>query len=96
MSYEDFTKVGTKIIGVGLNYRDHAKEMGSSLPEKPLIFAKTTSSYIHEGTGIEIPVGCKKLSQEVELGVVIGKTAKNVKKEEAMEHVGGYTVALDM
>jgi acylpyruvate hydrolase len=96
MSLANFREIGRKIVCVGRNYSEHAKELGNPLPKKPLFFVKTTNSYVTEGNPIETPPDCKNLQQEVELGVIISKLAKNVRKEEAMDFVGGYTVALDM
>ncbi|KHN81387.1 Uncharacterized protein Tcan_05944 [Toxocara canis] len=92
----NFRSIGTKIVCVGRNYKDHAIELGNVIPKKPLIFVKTLNSYVVEGEPIIIPQGCNNLHQEVELGVVIGKLAKNVKRENAFDFVAGYTVALDM
>lgn len=61
-----------------------------------MLFIKATSSYITEGQTISIPPGCGNLSQEVELGVVVGERASGVTKADAMKYVGGYAVALDM
>ena len=96
MSLANFREIGKKIVCVGLNYSEHAKELGNPLPKNPLLFVKTTNTYLTEGNPIETPPDCKNLQQEVELGVIISKLAKNVRKEEAMDFVGGYTVALDM
>lgn len=86
-----------KIIAVGRNYAEHAKELGNKIPdENPLIFDKPISSIITQGSSIEIPKGWNELHHEVELGVVIGKTGKFIKEEEAMDHVEGYILALDM
>ncbi|TMS39913.1 hypothetical protein L596_006367 [Steinernema carpocapsae] len=92
----NFRKIGTKIVCVGRNYADHAKELGNAVPSKPMIFLKSMNSYVTEGEAIVIPPGCQELHQEVELGVVISQLAKNIKKEDAMKYVGGYVAALDM
>uniref|UniRef100_A0A0N5ANX4 Oxaloacetate tautomerase FAHD1, mitochondrial n=1 Tax=Syphacia muris TaxID=451379 RepID=A0A0N5ANX4_9BILA len=92
----EFWRIGTKIVCVGRNYKEHALELGNPIPKKPVIFVKTTNSYITEGNSIKIPHGCKNLQQEVELGVIFGKVAKCVKKADAMNYIAGYTVALDM
>ena len=68
----------------------------ASTKAEPLIFMKPTSAFVKEGHKIEIPPGCANLHHEVELGVVIGRQAKKVREEEAMQYVAGYTVALDM
>lgn len=99
MSYphlQKFYEIGRKIVCVGRNYRDHALELKNPIPEKPLIFAKTTNAYVQNGGNIEVPFGCSNLHHEVELGVVISETAKNITKESALDYVGGYAIALDM
>ena len=86
----------TKIVAVGLNYKDHAAEMQKKLPEEPLIFIKPNSSIIpHLGTIVK-PDASKRVDYESELAVVIGKTAKNVKKEEAADYIFGYTCLNDV
>ncbi|MFQ5832623.1 MAG: fumarylacetoacetate hydrolase family protein [Candidatus Thorarchaeota archaeon] len=85
-----------KIIGLGLNYRDHAEETGVSVPDFPPIFAKFSSSVTDPDSEIPIPKVTKKLDWEVELGVVIGKTCKEVSEEKAMEYVAGYTIVNDV
>ncbi|MFH4980314.1 hypothetical protein AB6A40_007023 [Gnathostoma spinigerum] len=92
----NFRSIGKKIICVGRNYAEHAKELGNPIPKKPLIFMKSTNSYVTEGNPIVIPIGCQNLQQEVELGVVIGISAKNVLRTDAYKYIGGYTAALDM
>lgn len=96
MSLAGFRMMATKIVCVGRNYKDHALELGNPIPKKPLLFLKSTNAFVEEGRPIVTPPECNNLHQEVELGVVIGKTAKNVPRSEAMLYVGGYTVALDM
>lgn len=89
-------QMGTKIVGIGRNYAAHAKEMGAAIPKEPLIFLKPTSSYVREGSSVEIPSSCTFLDHEVELGVVIGKKGRDIPESLAMDHVSGYTLALDM
>lgn len=79
-----------KILCIGLNYRDHAEEQGAELPKYPLVFSKFSTCVLAPGGTIVIPPGCKELDFEAELGVVIGKRAKNVRKADAMQHVLGY------
>ncbi|VDN60367.1 unnamed protein product [Dracunculus medinensis] len=95
-SLKNFWQIGKKIVCVGRNYKDHALELGNVVPRKPIFFLKSTNSYVIEDQPILIPPGCVNLHQEVELGVVIGKLAKNVKSVDAFDYIGGYTVALDM
>ncbi|KAK0399035.1 hypothetical protein QR680_002877 [Steinernema hermaphroditum] len=64
----NFRTIGTKIVCVGRNYADHAKELGNAIPKKPMIFLKSLNSYVTEGEPIVIPPGCEELHQEVELG----------------------------
>src|SRR5262245_17046235 len=82
------TGVG-KFICVGLNYSDHAAESNMAVPAEPIIFMKATSSIIGPNDDVEIPRGSKKSDWEVELGVVIGKTAKYVSEADALSHVAG-------
>lgn len=86
-----------KIIGVGRNYADHAKELKNELPEKPLLFAKFPSSVIGTGAAITWKSSMtEQVDYEGELAVIIGKQASHVSEEDAMKHVFGYTVANDV
>jgi len=86
-----------KIICVGLNYRDHVAEGGrGSLPVRPLLFAKFANAVIGDGESIVRPEGTHALDLEVELGVVIGRTAHRVSEERALDHVAGYVVVNDV
>jgi len=85
-----------KFIGVGLNYADHAAESGMTVPEEPVIFMKATSSISGPHDPLVLPLGAEATDWEVELGVVIGRTAKNVPKTEAMAHIAGYCVVHDV
>jgi 2-keto-4-pentenoate hydratase/2-oxohepta-3-ene-1,7-dioic acid hydratase in catechol pathway len=85
-----------KIIGVGLNYADHAAESGMAVPSEPVLFMKATSSIVGPNDNVEIPRGSEKTDWEVELGIVIGKKAKYLTKEQALEHVAGYCVVNDV
>jgi 2-keto-4-pentenoate hydratase/2-oxohepta-3-ene-1,7-dioic acid hydratase in catechol pathway len=85
-----------KFICIGLNYSDHAAETGATVPPEPIIFMKATSAIVGPNDQIEIPRGSEKTDWEVELGVVIGKTAKYVSEAEAMDHVAGYCVVNDV
>lgn len=88
-------KVG-KIICLLRNYRAHAAEMKSEPPKEPYFFIKPSTSIVHDGGAIVIPSQSKNVHHEVELAVVIGKTATRVQKARAMEHVSAYAVLLDM
>ena len=85
-----------KFICIGLNYADHAAESGMKLPNEPIIFAKATSAICGSNDDIEIPRGSEKTDWEVELGVVIGKHAKYVSEEDALNYVAGYCVINDL
>ena len=87
------------IFCIGLNYRLHAKETGLAIPQYPVLFMKNPASVISDGSDIVIPESCVDLPQvdyEAELAVLIGKRAKNVKKEQALDYVSGYTCANDI
>jgi len=86
----------TKIVGVGLNYRAHAREMGKPLPGEPLLFLKPPSAVIGSGTPIVRPRGYERVDFEGELGVVIGRRARAVSAAAALDYVAGYTCALDI
>ncbi|MGI9048828.1 MAG: fumarylacetoacetate hydrolase family protein [Rubrobacteraceae bacterium] len=85
-----------KVIAIGLNYEDHAAETGADIPEKPIVFAKYPNTIIGPGDPIRIPPITEKVDYEAELAVVIGKAARNVSEDEAMDHVFGYTNANDV
>src|SRR5688500_1297738 len=84
-----------KFICIGLNYRDHAEETNNPIPKEPPIFAKWAVSILDPGEPILRPRGSKQLDWEVELGVVIGRTARFVTREQALDHVWGYTIIND-
>jgi 2-keto-4-pentenoate hydratase/2-oxohepta-3-ene-1,7-dioic acid hydratase in catechol pathway len=85
-----------KIICVGLNYRDHAEEQGTALPEAPLLFAKWQNTLIGPGEAIVIPPVVTKCDYEAELGVVIGERVRDVSAENALEAVAGYVCVNDV
>jgi 2-keto-4-pentenoate hydratase/2-oxohepta-3-ene-1,7-dioic acid hydratase in catechol pathway len=85
-----------KIICVGLNYRDHAEEQGTALPEAPLLFAKWQNALIGPGEPIVIPPVVTKCDFEAELGVVIGERVRDVSAENALEAVAGYICVNDV
>ena len=86
----------TKIVCVGRNYVDHAKELGNDVPKIPLIFMKPPSSIIANGDAIILPPQSKQVEHEGELVIVIGKRGKNIIAEEASDYVFGYTVGNDV
>ncbi|CAH2398827.1 fumarylacetoacetate hydrolase family protein [Mesorhizobium escarrei] len=85
-----------KFICVGLNYSDHAAETGATVPPEPIIFMKASSAIVGPDDDVLIPRGSVKTDWEVELGVVIGRTAKYVTEAEALDYVAGYCVAHDV
>jgi 2,4-didehydro-3-deoxy-L-rhamnonate hydrolase len=84
-----------KIVCIGLNFRDHAAESGMKLPAEPVIFFKATSALCGPNDEVIIPRGSQKTDWEVELAVVIGKTAAYVNEERAMDHVAGFVLHND-
>lgn len=86
----------SKIVCIGLNYADHAKETGAALPPEPVVFMKSTTALCGPQDNIMIPRNSVKTDWEVELAVVIGKKASYVDEAEAMEYVAGYTLHNDV
>lgn len=86
----------SKVVCVGKNYHDHAAEMGGVAPEEPLLFLKPNTSVIGPGDAIVRPTLSERTEYEGEFAVVIGRIAKNVKAENALDYVFGYTVANDV
>jgi len=85
-----------KLICVGLNYSDHAAESGMEVPSEPVLFTKATSAIIGCNDAVVLPRDSVKSDWEVELGVVIGKRARYVEEDQALEHVAGYCVVNDL
>jgi 2-keto-4-pentenoate hydratase/2-oxohepta-3-ene-1,7-dioic acid hydratase in catechol pathway len=85
-----------KFICIGLNYSDHAAESGMPVPKEPIVFMKATSCIVGPDDDIVLPRGSLKTDWEVELGVVIGKTAKYVEEADALSHVAGYCTINDV
>ncbi len=83
-------------ICIGLNYADHAAETGAPIPKEPIIFMKSLSAYSGPNDDVRIPRGAKKTDWEVELGVVIGTTARYVPDNDAMAHIAGYCIINDV
>jgi 2-keto-4-pentenoate hydratase/2-oxohepta-3-ene-1,7-dioic acid hydratase in catechol pathway len=86
----------SKIVCIGLNYADHAKETGAALPPEPVVFFKSTTALVGPNDNIVIPKNSKKTDWEVELAVVIGKKATYVDEANAMEYVAGYALHNDV
>ena len=85
----------SKIVCIGLNYRDHALETGAQIPTEPVIFLKATTAMCGAYDELILPRGSLKTDWEVELGVVIGKTARYVEEAAALSHVAGYVLVND-
>lgn len=85
-----------KFIAIGLNYADHAAESGMPIPKEPIVFTKAISCIQGPDDDVVIPRGSKKTDWEVELGVVIGRTARQVAQKDALAHVAGYCVVNDV
>jgi len=85
-----------KIVCIGRNYAEHIKELGNQTPDKPVIFIKPASSLVSSGGTVVIPGYSEDCHHEIELAVLIGKTAKDVTAEAALGYVSGYAVALDL
>jgi len=88
--------IPSKIVAIGLNYRDHAEEVKLKLPEEPLIFLKPSTAVVGPNNAIVIPPMSKRVDYEGELGVIIGKKAKNVEVAQAWEYIAGYTCFNDV
>jgi len=85
-----------KFVCIGLNYSDHAAETGAQPPTQPIVFMKATSAISGPDDDLVLPRGSQKTDWEVELGIVIGKTAKYVSEEEALDYVAGYCTVHDV
>jgi 2-keto-4-pentenoate hydratase/2-oxohepta-3-ene-1,7-dioic acid hydratase in catechol pathway len=86
----------SKIIAVGINYADHAREMGRTLPQEPLVWLKATTSLIPDGSKIEIPFPNHRTDYEAELAVIIGRRIRNVTPASASRYILGYTASMDI
>jgi 2-keto-4-pentenoate hydratase/2-oxohepta-3-ene-1,7-dioic acid hydratase in catechol pathway len=87
----------SKIVCIGRNYREHAAELGNKMPDEPLLFLKAPSAIVGDGDSIELPLQSKQVEHEGELGVVIGKTARNIADDEdPLSYVLGYTCVNDV
>lgn len=101
MSFVRFQETGEtwdvgKIVCVGRNYEDHIDEMGDPTGDEPVAFLKPSTAVIRDGDAIRIPEGVGEVHHEVELAAVVGETATEVPREDALDHVGGWCVLLDM
>ena len=85
-----------KILCLGRNYAAHAREMKSEIPSTPVVFLKPSTALLESGGSVRIPPFSHDVHHEVEMVVVIGNEGRNITRDRAMEHVGGYAVGLDM
>jgi len=85
-----------KLVAIGLNYSDHAAELGAEPPEEPVVFLKATTALNGPNDPVVMPRGSAKTDWEVELGIVIGRRAKHVAQAQALAHVAGYTIVNDV
>ncbi|KAJ7580654.1 hypothetical protein C8J56DRAFT_1006383 [Mycena floridula] len=90
-----FRQQGKKIVAIGRNYAEHIKELSNTAPKEPFFFLKPTTSYLGNGGQVEIPSGVLA-HHEVELGFIIGKGGRDIPEANAMSHVAGYALAVDM
>ncbi len=88
--------VPSKVVAIGLNYKDHASEMNKPLPPEPLMFLKPSTAVVGPGDAIRIPPNAGEIHYEAELGVVIGKRASRVPADKAMDYVLGLTCLIDV
>lgn len=86
----------SKIVCVGLNYRDHARELQMDLPDEPVLFIKPASSIIGPSDPIIYPSSSKEVDYEVEMAIVISRETKDIKRSQAEEYIGGYSVLNDV
>lgn len=86
----------SKIVCIGLNYKDHAAETGAKIPEEPIIFMKSTTALVGPNDQVVIPKNSQKTDWEVEFGIVIGKKASYVTEAEALDYVAGYVLHNDV
>ena len=86
----------SKVVCIGRNYADHADEMGSDVPDRPLLFLKPPNTVTGHGTDVTLPAGKERIDYEAELGVVVGEQCRNVDEAEAMDVVAGYTCVVDL
>lgn len=85
-----------KVVCIGLNYSDHAAESGMPIPAEPVLFTKADTSLSGPNDDVVMPSGALKLDWEVELGIVMGKTARNVSEENALDYIAGFCVVNDV
>ncbi len=86
----------SKFVAIGLNYIDHAKETGSPIPENPIVFFKSQTCIVGPNDNVMVPKDSTQLDWEVEIGFVIGRTARHVARKDALKYVAGYCVINDV
>ena len=86
----------SKFVAIGLNYIDHAKETGSPIPEHPIVFFKSQTCIVGPNDSVMVPKDSTQLDWEVEIGFVMGRTARHVEKKDALKYVAGYCVINDV
>ncbi len=96
MSLSFLTQKPTKIVLVGLNYKDHAKELGMPLPSEPILFMKPVTALIGHEDSIMYPAQATRVDYEAELAIIIKNVCKDIEPEEVMEHVEGFTCLNDV
>jgi 2-keto-4-pentenoate hydratase/2-oxohepta-3-ene-1,7-dioic acid hydratase in catechol pathway len=85
-----------KVIGIGLNYHDHAREVGMEVPSEPILFGMYPNTIVDPGAPILIPALSRKIDYEAELAIVIGRRGRHIPKERALEYIAGYTIFNDV
>jgi 5-carboxymethyl-2-hydroxymuconate isomerase len=85
-----------KIVCIGRNYAEHARELGNVVPDSPILFMKPASCLVHDGGTVIIPSYSEECHHEVELAVLIGKEGHNIQPDFALEHAAGYAIAIDL
>jgi 2-keto-4-pentenoate hydratase/2-oxohepta-3-ene-1,7-dioic acid hydratase in catechol pathway len=85
-----------KVVCIGLNYKDHARESGAAIPPEPVLFSKFPTAVIAHGDPIVLPPVSQEVDYECELVIVIGRAGRNIKKENATQHIAGYTCGHDV
>lgn len=86
----------SKVVCIGRNYAAHAKELGNAVPQEPLLFLKPPSAVLAPGGTVRLPADSQRVEHEAELGVVIGRRARHVSAEQALDYVFGYTCVSDV
>jgi acylpyruvate hydrolase len=97
VSFQDGARLGVaKILCLGRNYVEHAKEMGAEVPASPVVFLKPATALVQSGESVIIPSISNDVHHEVEMVVVLGREGRNIRKEDALDYVAGYGVGIDL